>query len=41
MNKHSLIDRDIGDRRGESIELGNLGNAYADLGRDPPRHTVL
>ena len=26
------ISREIGDRRGEGIELGNLGIAYADLG---------
>ena len=27
-----VIDREIGDRRGEGNDLGNLGNAYADLG---------
>jgi tetratricopeptide (TPR) repeat protein len=27
-----VIDREIGDRRGEGNALGNLGNAYADLG---------
>ena len=27
------ISREIGDRRGEGNRLGNLGNAYADLGR--------
>ena len=27
------ISREIGDRRGEGIRLGNLGNAYRDLGR--------
>ncbi|HHS97440.1 MAG TPA: tetratricopeptide repeat-containing protein, partial [Chloroflexi bacterium] len=26
------IAREIGDRRGEGIHLGNLGNAWADLG---------
>jgi tetratricopeptide (TPR) repeat protein len=26
------LDREIGDRRGEAIDLGNLGRAYADLG---------
>jgi len=31
-----LIHREIGDRRGESIDLGNLGLAYANLG-DPRR----
>ena len=27
-----VIDREIGDRRGEGAALGNLGLAYADLG---------
>ncbi|RIK16160.1 MAG: hypothetical protein DCC52_17950, partial [Chloroflexi bacterium] len=27
-----VIAREIGDRRGEGNALGNLGNAYADLG---------
>ncbi len=27
------ISRDIGDRKGEAISLGNLGNAYNSLGR--------
>ncbi len=27
------IDREIGDRRGEAISLGNLGNAYYSLGQ--------
>jgi tetratricopeptide (TPR) repeat protein len=27
-----LIDREIGDQRGESKDLGNLGTAYGDLG---------
>lgn len=27
-----IISREIDDRRGESAELGNLGNAYSDLG---------
>ncbi len=27
-----VIDREIGDRRGEGADLGNLGIAYADLG---------
>ena len=27
-----LIDREIGDRRGEGAALGNLGIAYATLG---------
>jgi tetratricopeptide (TPR) repeat protein len=28
-----VIDREIGDRRGEGADLGNLGRAYADLGQ--------
>ncbi len=27
-----MIDREIGDRRGEGVDLGNLGLAYTDLG---------
>jgi len=27
------IAREVGDRRGEGNRLGNLGNAYADLGQ--------
>ncbi len=30
------ISREIGDRRGEGVALGNLGSAFADLG-DPRR----
>ena len=30
--KHLVIAREIGDRRGEGNALGNLGNAYTDLG---------
>ncbi len=32
------IAREIGDRRGEGAALGNLGNAYADLGE--PRKAI-
>ena len=32
MKKHMLIALEIGDRRGEGADLGNLGLAYADLG---------
>ncbi len=28
-----VIAREIGDRRGEGNDLGNLGNAYRDLGQ--------
>ena len=41
MNNTLAIAREIGDRRGEGIALGNLGIAYVELGRDPPRHPVL
>lgn len=30
-----MIEREIGDRRAEGTTLGNLGNAYAALGRAP------
>jgi tetratricopeptide (TPR) repeat protein len=30
--QYLAIAREIGDRRGEGNALGNLGNAYADLG---------
>ena len=29
------ISREIGDRQGEAIDLGNLGNCYSDLGQIP------
>ena len=31
-SRHLKIAREIGDRRGEGNWLGNLGNAYCDLG---------
>ena len=35
------IDREIGDRHGEGADLGNLGNAYRDLGQPDKAHAYL
>ena len=36
--QHLTIAREIGDRHGEGIELGNLGNTYYSLGE--PRRAI-
>ena len=41
MSKLLLISREIGDRRGEGQGLGNLGNAYRNLGQIEKGNRVL